>query len=114
MQWNPRLVRAGLILWKRFDELNRPQVLFVEDALFVHTEVYRVLDRGPPVRSVAGGCYDGIVIDWSSCPAVERDPSNVSGAWVFRGTRVSKPVVEAVVRAVDAASEGSYPEVTIP
>ena len=25
-----------------------------------------------------------------------------------------QPVVEAVVRAVDAASEGSYPEVTIP
>jgi len=28
------------------------------------------------------------VIDWSSCPAVERDPDRVSGAWVFRGTRV--------------------------
>jgi len=28
------------------------------------------------------------VIDWSSCPAVERDPERVSGAWVFRGTRV--------------------------
>jgi uncharacterized protein (DUF433 family) len=28
------------------------------------------------------------MIDWSSCPAVERDPSRVSGAWVFRGTRV--------------------------
>jgi uncharacterized protein (DUF433 family) len=26
--------------------------------------------------------------DWSSCPAVERDPQKVSGAWVFRGTRV--------------------------
>ncbi|MGL4462550.1 MAG: DUF433 domain-containing protein [Planctomycetia bacterium] len=26
--------------------------------------------------------------DWSSCPAVERDPAKVSGAWVFRGTRV--------------------------
>lgn len=25
---------------------------------------------------------------WSSCPAVERDPGKVSGAWVFRGTRV--------------------------
>lgn len=25
---------------------------------------------------------------WSSCPAVERDPLKVSGAWVFRGTRV--------------------------
>lgn len=26
--------------------------------------------------------------DWSSCPAVERDPQRVSGTWVFRGTRV--------------------------
>lgn len=31
------------------------------------------------------------MIDWSSCPAVERDPEKVSGSWVFRGTRV--PVV---------------------
>jgi uncharacterized protein (DUF433 family) len=28
------------------------------------------------------------VIDWTTCPAVERHPSRVSGAWVFRGTRV--------------------------
>ena len=28
------------------------------------------------------------MIDWSSCAAVERDPDRVSGAWVFRGTRV--------------------------
>lgn len=28
-------------------------------------------------------------MDWSSCLAVERDPEKVSGAWVFRGTRVS-------------------------
>ncbi|MBM3341891.1 MAG: DUF433 domain-containing protein [Betaproteobacteria bacterium] len=28
------------------------------------------------------------MIDWSSCPAVEQDPERVSGAWVFRGTRV--------------------------
>lgn len=28
------------------------------------------------------------MIDWSSCSAVERDPERVSGAWVFRGTRV--------------------------
>jgi len=25
---------------------------------------------------------------WESCPAVERDPEKVSGAWVFRGTRI--------------------------
>ena len=28
------------------------------------------------------------MLDWSSCSAVERDPERVSGAWVFRGTRV--------------------------
>ena len=28
------------------------------------------------------------MLDWSSCSAVERDPQRVSGAWVFRGTRV--------------------------
>ena len=26
--------------------------------------------------------------DWQDCPAIERDPERVSGAWVFRGTRV--------------------------
>ena len=25
---------------------------------------------------------------WHTCSAVERDPEKVSGAWVFRGTRV--------------------------
>ena len=29
------------------------------------------------------------MLDWSQCPAVERDPSKVSGAWVFKGTRVA-------------------------
>ena len=29
------------------------------------------------------------MFDWSSCAAVERDPERVSGAWVFRGTRIS-------------------------
>jgi uncharacterized protein (DUF433 family) len=28
------------------------------------------------------------MIDWSSCPAVERDPECMSGAWVFAGSRV--------------------------
>ena len=28
------------------------------------------------------------MINWSTCPEVERDPERVSGAWVFRGTRV--------------------------
>jgi uncharacterized protein (DUF433 family) len=32
--------------------------------------------------------YHFLMIDWSSCPVVERDPQRVSGAWVFRGTRM--------------------------
>jgi uncharacterized protein (DUF433 family) len=28
------------------------------------------------------------MIDWSTCPVVERDPERVSGTWVFQGTRV--------------------------
>ncbi|HEX4962219.1 MAG TPA: DUF433 domain-containing protein [Thermoanaerobaculia bacterium] len=28
------------------------------------------------------------MLDWSQCHAVERSPNRVSGAWVFRGTRV--------------------------
>ena len=27
-------------------------------------------------------------LDWSQCPAVESIPGRVSGAWVFRGTRM--------------------------
>jgi uncharacterized protein (DUF433 family) len=27
-------------------------------------------------------------LDWSQCPAVERVPGKVSGAWVLRGTRM--------------------------
>jgi uncharacterized protein (DUF433 family) len=27
-------------------------------------------------------------LDWSQCPAVESVPGKVSGAWVFRGTRL--------------------------
>ena len=28
------------------------------------------------------------LIDWSQCPAEERVPGKVSGAWLFRDTRV--------------------------
>jgi uncharacterized protein (DUF433 family) len=28
------------------------------------------------------------MLDWTTCPAVERHPDRVSGAWLFRGTRV--------------------------
>jgi uncharacterized protein (DUF433 family) len=28
------------------------------------------------------------MLDWKTCPAVERVPERVSGAWVFKGTRI--------------------------
>lgn len=28
------------------------------------------------------------MLDWNNCPAVERDPQKVSGAWIFKNTRV--------------------------
>lgn len=27
-------------------------------------------------------------MDWSTCNALERDPARLSGAWVFKGSRV--------------------------
>lgn len=29
-----------------------------------------------------------VIFDWTTCPAVERQSGRVSGAWVFKGTRV--------------------------
>jgi uncharacterized protein (DUF433 family) len=28
------------------------------------------------------------MLDWTQCPAVERSSGKVSGAWLFKGTRV--------------------------
>jgi len=48
------------------------------------------------------------MIDWSSCPAVERDPERFSGAWVFRGTRV--PVSAVFENLEDGASISQFLE----
>jgi uncharacterized protein (DUF433 family) len=32
--------------------------------------------------------YAWVMLDWSLCPAVERQPGKVSGVWLFKGTRV--------------------------
>jgi uncharacterized protein (DUF433 family) len=37
--------------------------------------------------------------DWSQCPAVESVPGKVSGAWVFRGTRMPVQTVFANLQA---------------
>lgn len=40
--------------------------------------------------------------DWGNCDAVQRNPDKVSGAWVFRGTRV--PVSSLFENIKDGAS----------
>lgn len=34
-----------------------------------------------------------MALDWAKCPAVESIPGKLSGAWVFRGTRISVAAV---------------------
>jgi uncharacterized protein (DUF433 family) len=46
------------------------------------------------------------MIEWSSCPAVERDSERVSGAWVFRGTRV--PVTALFQNLEDGAQVSDF------
>ena len=48
------------------------------------------------------------MIDWSSCTAVERDPERVSGAWVFRGSRV--PVAALFQNLEDGVPVGEFVE----
>jgi uncharacterized protein (DUF433 family) len=46
------------------------------------------------------------MIDWSTCLSVESDPDRVSGAWVFRGTRV--PVAALFENLEDGASVNDF------
>lgn len=48
------------------------------------------------------------MLDWSQCPAVERQPGKVSGAWLFRGTRV--PVKALFENLEDGANIGDFLE----
>ncbi len=44
-------------------------------------------------------------LDWSQCPAVESIPGKVSGAWVFRGTRMPVQTVFENLEAGMSLSE---------
>jgi uncharacterized protein (DUF433 family) len=46
------------------------------------------------------------MIDWSTCSAVERDPDRLSGAWVFRGSRV--PVSALFENLEDGVSPNQF------
>jgi uncharacterized protein (DUF433 family) len=41
------------------------------------------------------------MLDWSQCPVVERQPEKVSGAWLFKGTRVP---VKALFENIEAGA----------
>ena len=55
------------------------------------------------------------MIDWSSCPAVEREPGRVSGTWVFPGTRVPLSALFENLEDGATASQfvGWFPGVTL-
>jgi uncharacterized protein (DUF433 family) len=46
------------------------------------------------------------MIDWNTCTAVEKEPDRVSGAWVFRGTRV--PVTALFENLGDGAQVADF------
>ena len=48
------------------------------------------------------------MIDWSSCKSVTHDPERVSGAWVFKGTRV--PVMALFENLEEGASISDFIE----
>ena len=48
------------------------------------------------------------MLDWNQCPEVERHPDVVSGAWVFKGTRV--PAKALFENLEDGASVDDFVE----
>ena len=48
------------------------------------------------------------MLDWRSCDSVERDTGTLSGAWVFKGTRV--PVTALFENLEDGASLDQFLE----
>ena len=48
------------------------------------------------------------MLDWRQCPAVERIPGKVSGAWLFKDTRI--PVSALFQNLEDGASVDEFIE----
>lgn len=53
-------------------------------------------------------CYPFLMIDWSSCEAVEQRAERYGGAWVFRGTRV--PIAALFENLEDGAAVDQFVE----
>jgi uncharacterized protein (DUF433 family) len=52
--------------------------------------------------------YNPAMLDWEKCPSVERAAGKVSGAWLFKGTRV--PVKALFENLEDGARVGDFLE----
>ena len=52
--------------------------------------------------------YGLVMLDWSQCSAVERVAGKVSGAWLFKGTRV--PVAALFENLEDGATVADFLE----
>jgi uncharacterized protein (DUF433 family) len=52
--------------------------------------------------------YCLVMLDWSKCSAVERIAGKVSGAWLFKGTRV--PVAALFENLEDGATVDNFLE----
>jgi len=48
------------------------------------------------------------MLDWKNCPQIERFPDNVSGAWIFSGTRI--PVKSLFENLKDGATIDQFLE----
>ncbi len=45
-------------------------------------------------------CYDFPMLDWNNCHSVERHADKVSGAWLFRGTRIPVTALFVSLRVI--------------
>lgn len=66
------------------------------------------LDMEASIRGGPGAGARRHMTDWVACAAVESDPDRLSGAWVFRGTRV--PVVALFENLKDGVSTDQFLE----
>lgn len=57
---------------------------------------------------IAGRSYGLAMLDWDQCAAVERVAGKVSGAWLFKGTRV--PVAALFENLEDGATVENFLE----
>ena len=70
--------------------------------------LYNVGPEKLPLYRGCSACYIVGVNEWENCSAVERHPDRVSGAWVFKGTRV--PVFALFENLEDGATVGQFLE----